>query len=57
MNIAELIATAQNGSLRAAGRLLSLVESTRRDEVLAALGTSRARVIGFTGSSILKGQL
>ena len=38
MTIEELIAAARNGSTRAAGRLLSLVESPRRDEVLAALG-------------------
>jgi LAO/AO transport system kinase len=49
LNIPDLIAAAQNGSTRAAGRLLSLVESTRRDEVLAALGRASARVIGVTG--------
>src|SRR3954471_3877110 len=49
MTIEELIADARNGSTRAAGRLLSLVESARRDEVLAALGRHRARVIGITG--------
>ena len=38
MTIDELIAAARNGSTRAAGRLLSLVESPRRDEVLDALG-------------------
>ena len=38
MTIDELIAAARNGSTRAAGRLLSLVESSRRDEVLDALG-------------------
>ena len=38
MTIDELIEAARNGSTRAAGRLLSLVESPRRDEVLDALG-------------------
>jgi hypothetical protein len=36
MTIADLIAGARNGSQRAAGRLLSLVEGERRDEVLAS---------------------
>jgi LAO/AO transport system kinase len=49
MTIEELIAAARNGSTRAAGRLLSLAESARRSEVLAALGTDTARVIGITG--------
>jgi LAO/AO transport system kinase len=52
MTIADLIAGARNGSQRAAGRLLSLVEGERRDEVLASIGTSSARagpVIGITG--------
>ncbi|MDT5111189.1 MAG: GTPase [Mycobacterium sp.] len=49
MTIEELIAAARNGSTRAAGRLLSLAESPRRSEVLAALGTDTARVIGVTG--------
>lgn len=50
MDVTDLIAKARNGSPRAAGRLLSLVESERRDEVLAALGTAtRIRVIGITG--------
>ena len=48
-DIQELIAAARGGSTRAAGRLLSLVESARRDEVLSALGRSTARVIGITG--------
>jgi LAO/AO transport system kinase len=47
--VAELIAAARNGSTRAAGRLLSLVESDRRGEVLAVLGSHTARVIGVTG--------
>lgn len=50
MTIDELIAAAANGSVRATGRLLSLVESTRRDEVLGALGdVAAARVVGVTG--------
>jgi LAO/AO transport system kinase len=52
MSIADLIAAARNGSPRAAGRLLSLVESDRRDEVLASIGPSPAcagPVIGITG--------
>jgi LAO/AO transport system kinase len=50
MTIDELIAAAQNGSTRAAGRLLSLVESSRRDEVLEALASPPSvRVIGITG--------
>ncbi|MGE0215795.1 methylmalonyl Co-A mutase-associated GTPase MeaB [Mycolicibacterium sp.] len=50
MSIDELLAAAANGSVRATGRLLSLVESPRRDDVLAALGSgSAARVVGITG--------
>lgn len=52
MTIADLIAGARNGSPRAAGRLLSLVEGDRRDEVLATIGPAPAlkvRVIGVTG--------
>lgn len=50
MTIEELIAAARNGSTRAAGRLLSLVESSRRGEVLEALGaTTPPRIIGLTG--------
>src|SRR5206468_4307835 len=49
MTIDELVAAARNGSTRAAGRLLSLVESPRRDEVLAAIGNRTARAIGVTG--------
>ncbi|MFV8050490.1 methylmalonyl Co-A mutase-associated GTPase MeaB [Mycobacterium sp. 48b] len=48
-NIEELIAAARDGSQRAVGRLLSLVESDRRDEVLAVLGAASPRVIGITG--------
>jgi LAO/AO transport system kinase len=52
MTIADLITGARNGSPRAAGRLLSLVEGSQRDEVLASIGPSSARagpVIGITG--------
>ncbi|ETW22235.1 methylmalonyl Co-A mutase-associated GTPase MeaB [Mycobacterium gastri] len=52
MDIADLIARARNGSPRAAGRLLSLVEGDRRDEVLAAIDAalkSEIRVVGITG--------
>ncbi|MFA1706011.1 methylmalonyl Co-A mutase-associated GTPase MeaB [Mycobacterium intracellulare] len=52
MIIAELIDRARNGSPRAAGRLLSLVEGEQRDEVLAAIGPAPERmgpVIGITG--------
>jgi LAO/AO transport system kinase len=48
-DIAELVAAARNGSTRAAGRLLSLVESSRRDEVLAVVDSSPVQVIGVTG--------
>ncbi|MFV8163214.1 methylmalonyl Co-A mutase-associated GTPase MeaB [Mycobacterium sp. 134] len=48
-DIEELIAAARGGSQRAVGRLLSLVESDRRDEVLAVLGPASPRVIGVTG--------
>ncbi|HZC54411.1 MAG TPA: methylmalonyl Co-A mutase-associated GTPase MeaB [Mycobacterium sp.] len=52
MTIADLITGARNGSPRAAGRLLSLVEGERRDEVLATIGPSSAcagPIIGITG--------
>ena len=49
MTIADLVAGARNGSQRAAGRLLSLVEGERRDEVLASIDPSTVRVIGITG--------
>ncbi len=49
MTIEELVAAARSGSTRAAGRLLSLVESSRRDEVLAVVGNDSVRVIGITG--------
>jgi LAO/AO transport system kinase len=50
MTIDELIASARTGSTRAAGKLLSLVESPRRNEVLDALGvTSPPRILGVTG--------
>jgi LAO/AO transport system kinase len=50
MTIEELIDAARGGSTRAAGRLLSLVESSRRHDVLAALGeTTPPQIIGLTG--------
>ncbi|MEU5842016.1 methylmalonyl Co-A mutase-associated GTPase MeaB [Rhodococcus sp. NPDC047139] len=49
MNIGELIEAARGGSPRAAGRLLTLVEGPRRDEVLAMLAPACARVVGITG--------
>ena len=49
MDVAELIAAARSGNTRAAGRLLSLVESERRDEVLVEVGPATVRVIGVTG--------
>jgi GTPase len=50
MTIDELIAAARAGNTRAAGRLLSLVEGGRRDEVLEALGaTALPRIVGVTG--------
>ena len=52
MTIADLIASARNGSQRAAGRLLSLVEGEQRGEVLASIGpssTASGLVVGITG--------
>ncbi|MHA7651825.1 ArgK/MeaB family GTPase [Mycobacterium sp. ML4] len=50
MDVSDLIAKARSGSPRAAGRLLSLVESDRRDEVLAGIPPAQpVRVIGVTG--------
>ncbi|MEU5880572.1 methylmalonyl Co-A mutase-associated GTPase MeaB [Spirillospora sp. NPDC047279] len=52
MNVPELVAAARAGSVRAAGRLLTLVEGERRAEVLeelAALAPADARVVGVTG--------
>src|SRR5690349_19946004 len=50
MSIDELIEAARTGSTRAAGRLLSLVESPRRGEVLDSLGEVPVpRVVGMTG--------
>ncbi|OBH99040.1 methylmalonyl Co-A mutase-associated GTPase MeaB [Mycobacterium sp. E2733] len=52
MEIADLIAGARNGSPRAVGRLLSLVEGERRDEVLAGIepsSVSALLVVGITG--------
>ncbi len=49
MDIQELLDAARGGSQRAAGRLLSLVESERRDEVLAMLPARPVRTVGITG--------
>lgn len=49
MTIADLIAGARNGSQRAVGRLLTLVEGERRDEVLASIALAPVRVVGITG--------
>ncbi|WP_046318983.1 methylmalonyl Co-A mutase-associated GTPase MeaB [Mycobacterium sp. UM_Kg1] len=49
MTIDELLAAARAGSVRATGRLLSLVESGRRTEVLSAVGPAATRVVGVTG--------
>lgn len=48
-DVAALVDAARSGSMRAAGRLLSLVESPRRDEVLGTLDHATARVVGLTG--------
>ncbi len=47
--ITELLAAARGGSLRAVGKLLSMVESDRRAAVLAELPAGRVRTIGITG--------
>lgn len=50
--IADLLDSARGGSVRAAGRLLSLVEGPRRDEVLGVLdsvGAAPVQVVGITG--------
>jgi LAO/AO transport system kinase len=50
VTVDELISAARGGSPRAVGRLLSFVESPRRNEVLDALGdVVSARVVGVTG--------
>jgi LAO/AO transport system kinase len=50
MTIDQLIEAARSGSTRGAGKLLSLVESSRRNEVLDALGpTTLPRIVGVTG--------
>jgi LAO/AO transport system kinase len=49
MTITDLITGARNGSQRAAGRLLSLVEGEQRDEVLASIAPAPVRVVGITG--------
>jgi LAO/AO transport system kinase len=49
-SIAELIEAARTGSIRAAGRLLSLVEGPRRSEVLVVLGAVNIPPgVGVTG--------
>ncbi|MEU0538630.1 GTP-binding protein [Nocardia sp. NPDC005978] len=47
--IAELLAHARTGSVRAVGRLLSLAEGPRCADVCAALTSAAAPVIGVTG--------
>src|ERR1700744_3058270 len=49
MTVADLISSARNGSQRAVGRLLSLVEGERRDEVLASIAPTSVLVVGITG--------
>ncbi|MCV7359684.1 ArgK/MeaB family GTPase [Mycolicibacterium fluoranthenivorans] len=49
MDIHELLTAARAGSQRATGRLLSLVESDRRDDVLAVLQSRPVRTVGITG--------
>ncbi|NUU21130.1 MAG: methylmalonyl Co-A mutase-associated GTPase MeaB [Streptomycetaceae bacterium] len=50
MSVAELLVSARGGSVRSVGRLLSMVEGERRDEVLDALGPAGGvRVVGLTG--------
>jgi LAO/AO transport system kinase len=49
VGVTDLVEAARSGSMRAVGRLLSLVESPRRNEVLAVLGPATARVVGLTG--------
>ncbi|WP_328392731.1 ArgK/MeaB family GTPase [Nocardia sp. NBC_00416] len=46
---ADLIAAARAGSVRAAGRLLTAIEGSRRDEVLRLLEPATIRVVGLTG--------
>lgn len=49
MTVAEMLAAARTGSVRATGRLLSMVEGDRRSDVLDAIGHATTRVIGVTG--------
>jgi len=49
VTIDELVAAARTGSVRAVGRLLTMVEGDRRDEVLAAVDPVPVRVVGVTG--------
>ncbi|MFB4309666.1 ArgK/MeaB family GTPase [Actinomadura sp. GTD37] len=48
-SVDALLGAARGGSLRAAGRLLSLAEGDRRAEVTAALPPASIRVVGVTG--------
>jgi len=48
-SVDELVRAARAGSLRAAGRLLSMAEGDRRAEVTAALPPAAIRVVGVTG--------
>ncbi|MGF7233868.1 MAG: methylmalonyl Co-A mutase-associated GTPase MeaB [Frankia sp.] len=52
-NVPELVAAARTGSVRATGRLLTLIEGAGREAVLAELGPAAdvgaAQVIGVTG--------
>ncbi|XVQ14853.1 methylmalonyl Co-A mutase-associated GTPase MeaB [Spirillospora sp. CA-255316] len=49
-HVPDLVAAARGGSIRSAGRLLSMVEGDRRQEVLDALGpVGPVRVAGVTG--------
>ncbi|WP_035740827.1 methylmalonyl Co-A mutase-associated GTPase MeaB [Parafrankia elaeagni] len=49
MTILETVAAARAGSLRAVGRLLTMVEGVGRDELLAVLESAPIRVLGVTG--------
>nr|WP_198429150.1 methylmalonyl Co-A mutase-associated GTPase MeaB [Nocardia bovistercoris] len=44
-----MLTRARSGSIRAAGKLLTLIEGQRRDEVLAAVSPAPIRVVGVTG--------
>jgi LAO/AO transport system kinase len=49
MTVEDMLAAARGGSLRAIGRLLSLVEGAARDSVVAALAPAAIPVVGVTG--------